>query len=63
MKMDFYVSSETLNCLEEIIYESNLELLKKVHKKFLSKLDFEELLNILNGVKKKFKIKINDNGK
>lgn len=59
--MDYYVSSKTLNCLEEVIYDLNLELLKKVHKKFLSQLDFQELIYILEGTKKKkFKIIIND---
>lgn len=59
--MDYYVSSQTLDCLEEVIYEINLELLKKVHKKFLSQLDFQELVNILEGTKKKkFKIKVNN---
>lgn len=62
--MDFYVSSQTLDCLEEVIYDINLELLKKIHKKFLSKLDFQELVYILEGTrKKKFIIKKNDGGK
>ena len=39
--MDFYVSSQTLDCFEEVIYEINLELLKTVHKKYLSKLIFK----------------------
>ena len=57
--MDFYVSSETLDCLKEVIYEINLELLEKVHKKFLSQLDFGELRYILdNHIKTKVKISV-----
>ena len=56
--MDYAVSSFTLDSLEEMIYGINVELLKEVHKKFLSDLDFEELLVILeNRKKKKFIIK------
>tara|TARA_Y100000389_G_C16977778_1_gene278775 strand:- start:267 stop:461 length:195 start_codon:yes stop_codon:yes gene_type:complete len=56
--MDFTVSSNTLSCLEETIYEINLELLKEVHQKFLSDLDFSELETILeNRKKKKFIVK------
>ena len=51
--MDFTVSSNTLSCLEETIYEINLELLKEVHLKFLSDLDFSELETILENRKKK----------
>ena len=51
--MDFTVSSNTLSCLEETIYEINLELLKEVHQKFLSDLDFSELETILENRKKK----------
>jgi hypothetical protein len=56
--MDYAVSSFTLDSLEEMIYGINVELLKEVHKKFLSDLDFEELIVILeNRKKKKFIIK------
>ena len=56
--MDYAVSSFTLDSLEEMIYGINIELLKEVHKKFLSDLDFEELIVILeNRKKKKFIIK------
>lgn len=56
--MDFTVSNNTLDCLEEVIYEINLELLHEVHQKFLSDLDFEELESILkNKPKKKFIVK------
>ena len=41
--MDFYVSTETLDCLEEVIYDINIKLLQEVHKKYLTKLDFQEL--------------------
>lgn len=59
--MDFYVSTETLDCLEEVIYDINIKLLQEVHKKYLTKLDFQELVYILEGFKKKkFKIKFND---
>ena len=51
--MDFSVSSQTLSCLEEVIYEINMELLKEVHAKFLSDLDFSELQVILDNKKKK----------
>lgn len=58
IKMDYAVSSFTLDSLEEMIYGINIELLKEVHKKFLSDLDFEELIVILeNRKKKKFIIK------
>ena len=56
--MDYAVSSFTLDSLEEMIYGINVELLKEVHKKFLSDIDFEELIVILeNRKKKKFIIK------
>ena len=56
--MDYSVSSFTLDSLEEMIYGINVELLKEVHKKFLSDLDFQELIVILeNRKKKKFIIK------
>ena len=66
--MDFSVSSQTLSCLEDVIYEINMELLKEVHTKFLSDLDFSELQIILdNKKKKKFIVKKtlnkNKNGK
>ena len=51
--MDFTVSNQTLDCLEEVIYDINLELLKEVHTKFLSDLDFSELVTILENKKKK----------
>jgi len=59
--MDYSVSSFTLNSLEDMIYNINVELLKEVHKKFLSDLDFNELLVILEAKrKKKFIIKNNE---
>ena len=61
--MDFYVSSQTLDCLEEVIYDINLELLKTIHKKYLSKLDFQELVDLLEGNKKKKFILVKDGGK
>jgi hypothetical protein len=55
---DYSVCSSTIKSLEEMIYDTNVTLLKEVHKKFLSDLDFEELLVILkNKKKKKFVIK------
>jgi predicted transcriptional regulator len=51
--MEYTVSSSILDSLEEVIYDSNLELLELVHEKFLSDLDFSELKNILDGIKKK----------
>lgn len=60
--MDFVVSSKTLNTFEKIIYDTNIELLKEVHKKYLPELDFEELKNIVDGKKKKkFVIKFEEN--
>ena len=59
--MDYSVSSFTLNSLEDMIYNINVELLKEVHKKFLSDLDFNELLVILEAKrKKKFIIQNNE---
>lgn len=55
---DYSVASSTLKSLEEMIYDVNVKLLKEVHKKFLSDLDFDELLVVLqNKKKKKFIIK------
>lgn len=55
---DYSVCSSTIKSLEEMIYDINVNLLKEVHKKFLSDLDFEELIVILkNKKKKKFIIK------
>tara|TARA_B100000768_G_C11134943_1_gene313461 strand:+ start:402 stop:587 length:186 start_codon:yes stop_codon:yes gene_type:complete len=51
--MDFYTSETTIDSLDKIIYDINLELLKKVHQKFLRDLDFEELKKILDGKTKK----------
>ena len=51
--MDFTVSNQTLDCLQEVIYEINLELLQEVHQKFLGDLDFSELVTILENKKKK----------
>jgi hypothetical protein len=59
--MDYSVSSFTLDSLEQMIYNINVELLKEVHKKYLSDLDFNELLVILEAKKKKkFIIKNNE---
>ena len=49
--MDFAVSSKTLDCLEKVIYNSHIKLLEKIHQKYLSDLDFEELKKILDGEK------------
>nr|QDY52057.1 hypothetical protein 3_36 [Mimiviridae sp. ChoanoV1] len=49
---DYFVSKHTLEGLEKMMYNLNIELLKQVHKKFLSDLDFEELLIILEDRKK-----------
>ena len=51
--MEYYVSKNTLDSFEEIVYKINLKLLKEVHKKYLKDLDFIELKNILDGIKKK----------
>lgn len=57
--MDFSVSTKTLTHLEDVIYNCNLELLREVHEKFLSDIDFKELQHILDGKKKKkFIIKV-----
>ena len=52
-KMEFYISQETLNSFDETIYKINLDLLKKIHKKFLKDLDFNELKVFLDGIEKK----------
>jgi len=49
---NYFVSKHTLEGLEKMMYNLNVELLKQVHKKFLSDLDFEELLIILEDRKK-----------
>lgn len=49
---NYFVSKHTLEGLEKMMYNLNIELLKQVHKKFLSDLDFEELLIILEDRKK-----------
>ena len=55
---DYSVCSSTIKSLEDMIYDINVTLLKEVHKKFLSDLDFEELIVILKNKKKqKFIIK------
>ena len=60
--MEYYVSKETLECLEKVVYDINIKLLKEVHKKYLKDIDFEELKNILDGVKKKtYCVEISDN--
>ena len=51
--MEYKVSSDILDSLQDVIYESNIELLKLVHKIFLKDLDFSELKDILDGIKKK----------
>mgnify|MGYP000877314654 CR=1 FL=1 len=59
--MDYSVSSFTLDSLEQMIYNINVELLKEIHKKYLSDLDFNELLVILEAKrKKKFIIQNNE---
>ena len=50
--MEFVISSKTLDCLEEVVRESHIKLLEKVHNKYLSDLDFEELVKIVDGDKK-----------
>lgn len=55
---EFDIASSTLTLLEKMVNDRMLELLKEVHKKFLSDLDFEELTSILEGKKKeKYTIK------
>ena len=59
--MDYYVSKDTLDCFEKVVYDINIKLLKEVHKKYLKDLDFEELKKILDGVTKKtYTINISD---
>jgi hypothetical protein len=50
--MEFVISSKTLDSLEEVVRDSHIKLLEKVHKKFLSDLDFEELIKMVDGDKK-----------
>jgi hypothetical protein len=60
--MDYYVSKDTLDCFEKVVYDINIKLLKEVHKKYLKDLDFEELKNILTGIQKKtYTINVSDN--
>ena len=59
--MDYYVSKDTLDCFEKVVYDINIKLLKEVHKKYLKDLDFEELKQILDGVTKKtYTINVSD---
>ena len=59
--MDYYVSKDTLDCFEKVVYDINIKLLKEVHKKYLKDLDFEELKIILDGVTKKtYTINVSD---
>ena len=59
--MDYYVSRETLDCFEEVVYEINLKLIKEIHKKFLKDIDFEELKKVLDGIKNKtYTIEVNE---
>jgi len=59
--MDYYVSKDTLDCFEKVVYDINIKLLKEVHKKYLKDLDFEELKKILDGVTKKtYTINVSD---
>jgi|TARA_B110000483_G_C17963912_1_gene453173 hypothetical protein len=51
--MDYYISKNTLDSLEKVVYDINIKLLKEVHKKYLKDLDFEELKLILDGIVKK----------
>ena len=51
--MDFYVNTDLLNQLEQLSDHIVLEVLKEVHTKFLSDLDFSELEAIRNKHKKK----------
>ena len=51
--MDYNVSNKTLDCLKDVIYEINLELLQVIHEKYLSDIDFSELKLILDGIQKK----------
>ena len=59
--MDYYVSKDTLDCFEKVVYDINIKLLKEIHKKYLKDLDFEELKIILDGVTKKtYTINVSD---
>ena len=59
--MDYYVSKDTLDCFEKVVYDINIKLLEEVHKKYLKDLDFEELKKILDGVTKKtYTINVSD---
>ena len=59
--MDYYVSKDTLDSFEKVVYDINIKLLEEVHKKYLKDLDFEELKKILDGVKKKtYTINVSD---
>ena len=59
--MDYYVSKDTLDCFEKVVYDIKIKLLKEVHKKYLKDLDFEELKKILDGVTKKtYTINVSD---
>jgi hypothetical protein len=58
--MDYSVSNNTLDCLKQVVYDINMELLKEVHEKYLSDIDFSELKVILDGIQKK-KFNINSN--
>ena len=59
--MDYYVSRETLDCFEEVVYEINIKLIQEIHKKFLKDLDFEELKKVLDGIKNKtYTIEVNE---
>ena len=59
--MDFYISKNTLDCFEKVVYDINIKLLQEVHKKFLKDLDFEELKIILEGItKKNYTINVSD---
>ena len=61
IKMDYYISQNTLNSLEKVVYDINIKLLEEVHQKYLKDLDFEELKIILDGiVKKTYHIEVAD---
>ena len=61
IKMDYYISQNTLNSLEKVVYDINIKLLEEVHQKYLKDLDFEELKIILDGiVKKTYHIEVED---
>jgi hypothetical protein len=60
--MDYYISQNTLDSLEKVVYDINIKLLQEVHKKYLKDLDFEELKLILDGVvKKTYSVEVTDN--